>query len=144
MKYSIKLKQNLPYASVPSIVELEGEHILCNDVQLPREIDHENSYNPHNIRAWVIGHEHGPICMVFASHEQDALDAAVDLNALECLLEEDQDQANEDGELTPLGNASELHDLSYAWIGEVEFEPGRDIKLIVSLVRAGANGDATL
>lgn len=145
MKYQIKLLQNLPYAACPTLVELEGEKIICNDVCLPKSID-ITSYNPHNIRGWVIGHEFGPICMIFASHEQDAFDAAVDTNMLECLLVDDQENLSEEerGEYAPLGNASELHDLTHAWIGEVEYEPARDIHLIVALIRAMENSTDTL
>lgn len=143
MKYSIKLKQqDFPFASCPALVELEGEKIVCNDVHLPKEIDHANSYNPRNTRAFVIGHEFGPICMVFADHAQEAFNVAVDTNVLDCLLSDAQDHSDES--FTPLGNASELFDLTYAWIGEVEFDAGRDIQLIVALVRANENGSDTL
>ena len=143
MKYTIKLKQkDFPFASVPTLVELEGEKIVCNDVNLPQEIDASNSFNPHNVRAWVIGHEFGSICMIFASHEQDALDDAVDAGMLDCMMAEEQD--HDDESLTPLGNASELFELTHAWIGQVEFDAARDIQLIVALVRASANGSDTL
>ena len=142
MIYQIKLKPNLPFANCPTLCELEGDNIVCNDVNLPKEIDSYNSYNPHNVRAWVIGHEFGAICMIFASHEQDAFDAAVDANQLDSLLDTDQDHQNES--LTSLGNAGELFDLSNVWISEVEFDPARDIHLIVGLVRSGALGNDTL
>ena len=143
MKYSIKLKQhNLPFASVPTLVELEGEKIVCNDVTLPAYIDRSCGINPHNVRAFVIGHEFGAICMIFGSNVQDALDEAVDANMLDCMLNDEQDHENDS--LTSLGNASELFDLTYAWVGEVEFEAARDIQLIVALVRASENGSDTL
>lgn len=142
MKYTLTLRQNFPFSSCPRFAELEGEKILCNDVQLPREIDPDNSYNPYNIRLWVIGHEFGAICAVFASHDEEAFDAAVDGNLLDCMMAEEQDY--DDTSLTPLGNASELFDLTHAWIAPVEFDAARDIHLIVKLVRAGANGDDTL
>jgi len=61
---------------------------------------------------------------------------------LDCLMADEQDHSNED--LTPLGNASELFDLNSAWMGEVEFDAARDIKLIVALVRESAEGKDTL
>ena len=70
------------------------------------------------------------------------MDAAVDAGSLDCLMAEEQDYDNED--LTPLGNASELFDLNSVWMGEVEFDAARDIKLIVALVRQSAEGDDTL
>lgn len=131
MKYSLCLKQNLPFADCPRIVELDESNIVCNDIMLPADIDNSCRYNPHNVRLWVIGHEHGAICAIFASHEQEAFDNAVDANKLNCLMldEETDDCAR-------LGNASEPFDLSYAWIGEVEFNPARDILLITALARA--------
>ena len=137
MKYTLTLKQS-PQA--PSSVELEGDSILLNDVNLPEHI--ERSYNPHNVRLWIIGNEYGALCAVWGSSEQDALDAAVDAGLLDSLMDEEQDYNNE--ALTPLGNASELFDLDYVWMGKVEFDAARDIKLIVALVRESAEGKDTL
>ena len=107
-----------------------------DNAQLPAEIDASDRYNPNNIRLWVIGHEFGAICAVFARCEQYAFDQACDLNQIDCLLSDTQDY--DDEELTSLGNASELFDLSCAWIAEVEFEAARDIQLIVAIVKARA------
>lgn len=127
---------------------IEGKSIICNDVNLPENIEH--SYNPHNVRMWLIGHYHGPVCAIFASNEQDALDAACDANMMESFMLS-EDDAEEYYELpedeqtaTHLGNAGELHNLDDCWIAEVDFEASRDIKLIIALVRAPANGDDTL
>lgn len=140
MKYTLTIKQSLPFSQNPRFAELEGENILLNDVNLPEHI--ERSYNPHNVKLWVIGNEYGALCGAWGSSEQDALDAAVDAGLLDCLMAEEQDYDNED--LTPLGNASELFDLNSVWMGEVEFDAARDIKLIVALVRQSAEGDDTL
>ena len=137
MKYTLTLKQSLPFPQNPRHAQLEGENILLNDVNLPEHIEH--TFNPYNVKLWVIGNEYGTLCATWGSCEQDALDAAVDANMLDCLMAEEQDHDNED--LTPLGNASEL---SHTWIGEVEFDAARDIKLIVALVRQSAEGDDTL
>lgn len=145
MKYTLTLKQTLPFAQNPRFCELEGEKILLNDVMLPASIDASASYNPHNVRLFVIGHEFGAICAVWASNAQDAFDNAVDANMLDCLMCEDQNPNEEDEEdLARLGNAGELFDLSYAWIGEVEFDAARDIKLIVSIVRATESQQNTI
>ena len=138
MKYTLTLKQSLPFSQNPRFAELEGEAILLNDVLLPEHI--ERSYNPHNVKLWVIGNEYGALCAAWGSCEQDALDAAVDAGMLDCLMAEEQDYVD----LTPLGNASELFDLDYVWMGKVEFDAARDIKLIVALVRQSAEGDDTL
>ncbi len=140
MKYTLTLKQSLPFSQNPRFADLEGENILLNDVNLPEHI--ERSYNPHNVKLWVIGNEYGALCGAWGSCEQDALDEAVDAGLLDCLMAEEQDHSNED--LTPLGNASELFDLDYVWMGEVEFDAARDIKLIVALVRESTEGKDTL
>lgn len=137
MKYTLTLKQHFPFAQTPRFAELDALNILMDNAQLPAEIDASDRYNPNNIRLWVIGHEFGPICAVFAGCEQYALDQACDLNMIDCLMADDQDHNNES--LTPLGNASELFNLSYAWIAEVEFDAKRDIQLIVAIVKARAD-----
>ena len=137
MKYQLTLKpQNFPFNQTPRFAEIDADNILLDNAQLPPEIDVSDRYNPQNIRLWVIGNEHGPICAVFAGCEQYAFDQAVDLHQLDCLLADDQEYDNET--LTPLGNASELFDLSHAWIAEVEFDAARDIQLIVAIVKARA------
>lgn len=140
MKYTLTLKQSGSFCQNPRFADLEGENILLNDVNLPEHI--ERSYNPHNVKLWVIGNEYGALCATWGSCEQDAMDAAVDAGRLDCLMAEEQDHSNED--LTPLGNASELFDLNSAWMGEVEFDAARDIKLIVALVRESTEGQDTL
>lgn len=140
MKYHLTLKQNFPFAQNGPFTEIEGEKIICNDVNLPKHI--ESTYNPHNVRLWAIGHEFGAVCAIFASNEQDALDAAVDADQMDFCLAEEQDHDNE--HLTPLGNASDLFDLSTVWIAPVEFDAARDIKLIVALARAAESGADTL
>lgn len=142
MKYTLKLIQKFPFPDNVPLVDLEGDKILLNDVMLPTHIDRENSYNPNDIKLYVIGHEFGAICAVWAGYTQEAFDNAVDCNMLDCLMSEEQDY--DDESLTPLGNASELFDLSYAWIAQVEFDPARDIQLIVAIVRGSENQQDTL
>lgn len=70
-------------------------------------------YNPHNVRPWLL-HDHGvTLAVVFAEHEQDALDAAVDagkLDGFQVMPENLGDYPEEEG-LTFLGNASEPFDI---------------------------------
>ena len=140
MKYTLTLKQSGSFCQNPRFAELEGEAILLNDVNLPEHIEH--TFNPCNVKLWVIGNEYGALCAAWGGSEQKPLDEAVDAGKLDCLMAEEQDYDNED--LTPLGNASELFDLNSVWMGEVEFDAARDIKLIVALVRQSAEGDDTL
>jgi len=107
--------------------------------------------NPYNVRLWLIGHCHGPVCAIWASHEQEALDNACDANMLECFLMPEEDIAeciadgNDPYEIhTGLGNASELHNLDDCWMAEVDMQAGRDIQLIVKLARASEGGHGTL
>lgn len=136
MKFTLTLKQSLPFSSSPRFAELDADNILLDNAQLPACIDASDRYNPNNIRLWVIGYEFGAVCAVFAGCEQYAFDQAVDLNQLDCLMSDDQDYDDEG--LTALGNASELFDLSCAWIAEVEFCAARDVQLIVAIVKARA------
>jgi len=112
-------------------VDIEGDKILANDVILPGE------YNPHNVRFWVIGNEFGALGAVWASCESDALDALVDSGLGNGLLIEEKD-ADED--CARLGNAGEPADLTYCWLGEVEFVPSRDWKLLCAFAEARALG----
>lgn len=63
---------------------------------------------------WLI-HDHGfPVCVVFASHEQDALDEAVDGGKMDRYQVADKDVADygeEEQGITRLGNASEPFDI---------------------------------
>ena len=137
MKYQLTLKQQIfPFAQTPRFAEIDADGILLDNAQLPAEIDASDRYNPNNVRLWVIGHEFGALCAVFAGCEQYAFDQAVDLDQLDCLMADNQDY--DDETLTSLGNAGELFDLSHAWIAEVEFDAARDIQLIVAIVKARA------
>ena len=132
--------------------DLEADKIICNDVMLPAAIDESSRFNPHNVRMWIIGHAHGDVCAIWASHEQDALDSACDANMLECFLVTDESDLIEagyytdeyDGRYTGLGNTGEPHNLDDCWLAEVEFDPARDILLITRLARASEGGHDTL
>ena len=140
--FTLFLEQGFPFANNPRNVELQGDKVLTNNVILPRHIDAVKTYNPHNVRLWVIGHELGALCAVWASHEQEAFDEACNAGMLDCLMSEDQDY--DDESLAALGDASELFDLGCAWIAPVEWQAERDIKLILAIVRAVENQESTL
>ena len=145
MLYNLILSNQYPFSEAPAIVQLEGDKIYCNDVNFPKSIDPDASTNPYNVRLFVIGHEFGALCAVWASNDQEALDNACDFNLLDCLMDEEQDyDKQEENDLTAPGNASELFDLSNVWIGEVKFDPARDIQLIVQMVRCYENQKDTL
>jgi len=84
----------------------------------------QGEYNPHNVKAWVIGHEFGAVALVVGEHEQEALDNAMDEGKLECMLM-DEDDLNEhafnswDDSYTYAGNASEAIWSEYLWIREL-------------------------
>jgi len=142
MSHTVFLKQSFPFASAPRTVDVESDLICPDEAQFPASIDPTNQYNPHNVRAFVIGHEFGALCMVFSSNAQDAMDEACNKGFIDRLMSEEQDY--DDESLTPLGNAGELFDLSMAWCGKVEWDAARDIGLIVAIVRAHAAGEDCL
>lgn len=92
------------------------------------------AFNPHNVRLWVIGHEFGAVCAVWASCEQDALDNAADRGWMDMFLIGDDADVTDDAAF--LGNAGEPFDLTYAWCVPVQFDPVRDLRTIVILASA--------
>ena len=76
-----------------------------------------------NEKAWIIGHEYGPVAVGLGSCEQDALDDAVDNGALDCMImsEKDAEEYEQDtGDYPPTaGNASEPLITDYLWMTEV-------------------------
>ena len=119
---------------------LEESDILLNDVTLP------GFYNPHNVRLWVIGHEYGPICAVWAANEQEALDEMLDQGYEQFLVaDEDFDkELDEAGHYAYLGNAGEPCDLSYAWIKPIVLDEKRDFRMCLDLCIASYLGRKTL
>ena len=90
---------------------LSPNRIFTNDVTFPWE------YNPHGVRPWLIYSQYGADALVWAGFEQDALDVAVDLNAMDHLLIDPDETMSfeeaEDAGYVPLGNASELFYLAH-------------------------------
>jgi len=98
-----------PFACRPAMShEIEDESILTNDVTFPWE------RGPLPPALYILGHEFGAVCAVWATCEQDAWDEACDAGLLACF--EAEDEAEDEGEdLTRLGNESRPHDLTYGW-----------------------------
>jgi hypothetical protein len=104
--------------------EYKGHRFTDKDVVDPdRDWIWAGSYNPNKVRPWLIYNEYGTLAVVFASHESDALDAAVDAGKMEsCRVpNEDVDAMSEEEqeELAFLGNAGEPHDLTYVGVVEL-------------------------
>jgi hypothetical protein len=99
-----------------------------------------------NGKLYVIGNEFGAIAAVTARFDGDALDQLIDSGLGDSLLVDPQPthEEAEENEYTALGNAGEYADISYAWIAEVEFEPSRDIELIVAIAKADGAGASLL
>jgi hypothetical protein len=119
---------------------LQGKRMLANDVILPGE------YNPHNVKPWVIGHEFGPIALVWASNVQDALDEAVDANLMESMRVPQKDYEamtpEEQEELALLGNAGEPFYQQYLWVGTVNRKDSPELMFEFAMAREA--GEDTL
>ena len=114
-------------------IDIQDELILCNDVTLPWE------YNPHNTRLWLIYNEYGPLGVIWANHEQDALDAIVDAGLGNSLLIEESDATDDSPRL---GNACEPANLDYCAITPIRLDPAKDCRLLCHFAEArGANRD---
>ena len=128
-----------PFNCLPArTVELEDERIDASNVTLPWD------FNPHNTRLFVIGHEFGAVCAVWADHEQEAFDQMIDLGFGDCFLVSPEDQASatedEQEDWTHLGNAGEPCNLDHAWIQRVRLDPQHDCRLLCRFAEArGAN-----
>lgn len=123
-----------------STYELVESDILLNDVTMPGD------YNPNNVRLWVIGHEFGPICALWAANEQEALDEMLDQGYEQFLVaDEDLDfTLDEQGFYAYLGNAGEPCDLSYAWIKPIVLDEKRDFRLLLNMYLGAHMGRRTM
>lgn len=98
------------------------------DVVNPDDYIPNGGFNPHHVRPFLIHNEYGVLCVVYASHEQDALDEAVDANRLDSCLVSDADykEAEDEGhadEFARLGNDGEPFDLTYIGLIELPNAP---------------------
>jgi len=82
------------------------------------------AYNPHNVRAWEITNELGHVCIAIGSHEQGALDSAVDNGLMQRFAMDAEDYAEYetngwDDSYALLGNAQEPYWTEYMGITEI-------------------------
>ncbi len=96
------------------------DKMYCNDVNFYWE------RHPHGMKPWIIYNELGALGLVWANHEQDAMDEAVDLGLLDSHLIKDKDlkdyldkNGEEDERVARLGNASEPFDQTYLGLKQV-------------------------
>ena len=116
-------------------VEVESERVLCNNVILPWE------FNPHAVRLWAISNELGVLGVVWASHEQEALDVLVDENLGDSLIIAEEDRTEDDAHA---GNAGEPVNLDNVWIQQVDLNPEKNCRLLCDFARAEGAGETNL
>lgn len=73
---------------------------------------------------YAIGNEFGLICIAYANNLEDALDAAVDNDKLDCMRMSDEDHAEYEREgwddsFICLGSASEPFWSDYLWVTDI-------------------------
>ena len=101
-------------------ITIKGFEVDDSMVVNPDDYIPEGNLNWHRMRPWLIHNEYGPMCIVFAHHEGDALDQAVDSNRLDsCLNEIEHATHGDECECSFLGNASEPFDLTNIGIVEL-------------------------
>jgi hypothetical protein len=114
-------------------VEISDDMLVNPDGFIPA-----GEYNPHNVRPWVIGHEHGAFAIAFASCEQDAIDEAIDAGKMDGMKVSDEDLAtatdDEHEDYLRGGNASEYFYQDYLWMEPLD-NPAFSF---VALLREGA------
>jgi hypothetical protein len=121
-------------AEVANGLSFTDDDVVNKDDFIPK-----GEYNPHKVHPFVI-HDHGfVVCVVFASHLQDALDIAVDNHKLDDFLIEEEwntpgtkglpaadyptlGTENEEG-IARLGNASEPFDIEALDVVELDNPP---------------------
>jgi hypothetical protein len=83
----------------------------------PEWFEFDRGYNPHNMRPFIVGAEFGALAIVWAEHEQEALDAAVDGDKMDGYIIDNPDEEDYEDHCSA-GNASELIHDDYLWIIE--------------------------
>lgn len=132
----------LEFTTEPNRVAGAGPYKLARERCLSNDVSFADELHPHRMRPWIIGNEYGPLCLVWASCEQDALDEACDRDMLAGLAmdaetyreqcqeacadagcaDEEHKCSTPDG-IMLLGNASEPFDSEHAWLAEVQLTP---------------------
>lgn len=100
--------------------EYNGQKLSDSLVVNPDDFIPAGEFNPHNVRPWLI-EGYGPIAIVFADCEQDALDEAADRDKLDGYLipATELEEAEKEERVAYLGNASEPFDLTDIRIQEL-------------------------
>ena len=111
---NMKPYNEMNYTLTPEKVTYDRDDSIIVDICNPDDkVYHDHLY--------VIGNEYGPLCAVYADHEEDALNNAVDETGLPGLRVSEEYAIEMEGEgIMYLGNASEPFDSVYAWIDEVK------------------------
>ena len=150
-EFTFTLRQTHPLASNPRTVTLTADRIFCDGATFPASVDGGARYNPRNIRAWVIGNVYGALALVFAAHDQAALDVATDAGLMGRFAIDPRGWRIDDAtcevvseygdDVTFLGSADEPHCLDDCWIAQVGWSPERDRDAIAAILRAEAAGN---
>ena len=136
-EFTFTLRQTHPLASNPRTVTVAADRIFCDGAVFPASVDGGTRYNPRNIRAWVIGNVYGALALVFAAHDQAALDVATDAGLMGRFAIDPLEYGDD---VTFLGSADEPHCLDDCWIAQVGWSPERDRDAIAAILRAEAAG----
>ena len=106
------------YNQKVTLKDAEGqEHKLNSDLVMSDDVTLAHEARVDYSSLWIIGHEYGALCAVWATNAQDALDAAVDADLLDSMLiPEDELSDYSDDEIVRAGNASEPFFSEYLWI----------------------------
>lgn len=126
-----------------------NNHCIKEDMVFCDNFIRPFAYNPHNVKLWIFGNEYGAICAIWASCEQNALDAMLD-NGLEHFLVSASDyetmSEEEKESLCYLGNASEPCDLTYAWCESwvCDLNNKNDFDIIAKFIIAEDRSEDTL
>ena len=102
-----------------------GTVIISDDMLVnPGDFIPDGDYNPHNVRPWIIGYEHGAFAIVFADCAQDAIDETINSGKMDGMKVSDDDlEAATDEEREDYlcgGNASEYFYQNYLWLEDIK------------------------
>jgi len=106
------------YNQKVTLKDAEGQdHKLNSDLVMSDDVTLAHEARAGYSSLWIIGHEYGVLCAVWASNAQEALDAAVNADLLDCMLipvDELSDYCED--EIVYAGNASEPLYSVYLWM----------------------------
>ena len=96
-------------------MSISKEQALEDGIKLLAANDYKlGEFNPHGVSAWLVSDLYAGQGIAIGAYESEALDMLCDeTKYFDCLQAHDGDDTEE---FTPLGNASELFDLTYTSI----------------------------